>query len=184
MAIVLIILLVIIIILVAWSIGVYNRLIKLKILVEEGWSTIDVFLKKRYDLIPNLVSSVKGYAAHEKETFESVTLARSNAMGAKDMKSRMDSENTLGNVLGRLMVVSEKYPDLKANENFMYLQQELSKLEGELEKARRYYNGTVRELNIAIKTFPANIIANMFRFTEAVFFESAEKDKEVPQVSM
>ena len=170
--------------LIIWGISVYNRLVKLKNLRTEGWSTIDVFLKKRYDLVPNLVSSVKGYAAHEKETFERVTLARSSAMGAKDMKSRMDSENALGNVLGRLMVVAEKYPDLKANENFMYLQQGLSKLENELEKARRYYNGTVRELNIAIQTFPANIIANMFRFTEGVFFESAENEKDVPQVSM
>ena len=184
MAIVFIILLAIVIILVAWAIGVYNRLIKLKILVEEGWSTIDVFLKKRYDLVPNLVSSVKGYAAHEKETFESVTRARSMAMGAKDMTSRMNSENALGGVLGRLMAVAENYPDLKANENFMYLQQELSKLEGELERVRRYYNGTVREMNIAIKTFPANIIANMFRFKDGVFFESAENDKEVPQVSL
>ena len=184
MAIANIILLAIVIILVAWGIGIYNRLIKLKILVEEGWSIIDVFLKKRYDLIPNLVETVKGYAAHEKETFETIARARSQAMGAKDIASRMDSENALGNVLGRLMVVSENYPELKANENFMYLQQQLSKLEGELEKARRYYNGTVRELNIAIKTFPANIIANMFRFTESVFFESADQEKEVPQVSM
>ena len=178
MTIVLIVLLAIVFSLVAWTIGVYNKLIKLKILVEEGWSTIDIFLKKRYDLIPNLVSSVKGYAAHEKETFERVTLARNMAMGAKDMTSQMNSENALGGVLGRLMAVAERYPDLKANQNFMYLQQELSKLENEFEKARRYYNGT-----IAIKTFPANIIANMFGFSEAVFFESPEGDKMVPQVA-
>jgi len=168
---------------VIWIISVYNRLVKLKNLRTEGWSTIDVFLKKRYDLVPNLVETVKGYASHEKETFESVIRARSRAMGAKDMASRAESEDALGNTLGRLMVVSESYPELKANENFMYLQKELSRLEDELARARRYYNGTVRENNIAIETFPSNIVANMFRFAKGDFFEVGMGEGAVPQMT-
>jgi len=171
-------------ILIVWAIVVYNKLVKKKILVEEAWSIIDVFLKKRYDLVPNLVASVKGYAAHEKETLENVALARSAAMNAKDLASRIDSENALGNVLGQLIVVAEKYPDLRASENFMYLQKELSKLENELERARRYYNGTVREMNIAIQMFPSNIIASIFRFKKCVFFKTSNDESEVPQISM
>ena len=170
--------------LIIWGISVYNRLVKLKNLRTEGWSTIDVFLKKRYDLVPSLVETVKGYAAHEKETFENVALARSRAMGAKDMASRAESENALGNVLGQLIVVAEKYPELRANENFMYLQKELSRLEDELARTRRYYNGTVRENNIAIETFPSNLVANMFRFTKGEFYEAGESERVVPQTSM
>ena len=169
--------------LIIWVIGVYNKLVKLKNLRTEGWSTIDVFLKKRYDLVPSLVETVKGYAAHEKETFERVIRARSRAMGAKDMASRAESEDALGSTLGRLMVVSENYPELKANENFMYLQKELSRLEDELARARRYYNGTVRENNIAIETFPSNIVANMFRFAKGDFFEVGMGEGAVPQMT-
>jgi Uncharacterized conserved protein len=179
-----IILLAISLIIIIWGISNYNRFIKLKVLIDEAWSITDVFLKKRYDLIPNLVESVKGYATHEQETLENVILARSKAMGAKDMGERAEYEGELGGFLGRLMAVTEQYPALRANENFMYLQKELTQLEGEIEKARRYYNGTVRENNIAIKVFPASIIAGMFNFTEGQFFEIVEKaQREAPKVS-
>ena len=184
MAIEIIISLAIILILVIWGLIVYNKFVKMKVLMDEGWSIMDVFLTKRYDLIGNLVESVKGYATHEQETLESVIRARSQAMNAKDMESRLESEGNLGNALGRLMVVTENYPALRANENFMFLQQEMSQLENEIEKARRYYNGTVRENNIAIKVFPASFIAGMFRFTEGKFFEASDKKhRESPQVS-
>ena len=184
MAIEWIILLAIVLISAIWTISVYNKFVKLKVLMDEGWSAVDVFLKKRYDLIPNLVESVKGYATHEKETLEAVILARSNAMGATDLASKAQYEGELGGVLGRLMAITEKYPELRANENFMYLQQELTQLEGEIERSRRYYNGTVRENNIAIKVFPKNFIANMFRFTSGQFFEITDKSqREAPRVS-
>lgn len=164
-------------------ITIYNKLVKQKTLMEEGWSLIDVFLKKRYDLIPNLVESVKGYATHEKETLEKVMLARSQALGAKTVAEKAESESELSGTLGRLMVVSEKYPQLLANENFMYLQKELSSLEGEIERSRRYYNGTVRENNIKIRSFPNNIIAGMFNFEEGIFFEVDKSQKEPPKVA-
>ena len=151
--------------------------------MEEGWSIIDVFLKKRYDLIPNMVETVKGYATHEKETLENVMLARSQAMGAKNREEKNEFENILGGQLGRLMVVSENYPQLRANENFMHLQQELGSLEGEIEKSRRYYNGSVREYNISIRSFPSNIIAGMFKFKEGVFFEVDKVEREAPKVT-
>ena len=180
---VIIILLVIILIPVIWGIGVYNKFVKLKTLMEEAWSIVDVFLNKRYDLIPNLVETVKGYATHESETLENVILARNQAMGAKNMENKAASEANLGSVLGRLMVVSEKYPELRANENFMYLQGELTNLEQEIGRARRYYNGTVRENNIYVKSFPSNMIAGMFNFTEGTFFEIEERKRETPIVS-
>ena len=164
-------------------INIYNKLVKLKTLIEEGWSIIDVYLKKRYDLIPNLVESVKGYATHEKETLENVMLARSQAMNAKNRKEQSELEGVLGGQLGRLLAVSENYPQLRANENFMHLQRELSNLEGDIEKSRRYYNGTVREYNIGIRSFPNNMIAGMFNFEEGVFFEIDKKEREVPKVS-
>ena len=165
-----------------WVIIVYNRLIKVRVLMREAWSIIDIFLKKRHDLIPNLVETVKGYAAHEKETMENITIARSKAMGANGFTDRIASENMLGNQLGRLMVAVEKYPDLKANETFLHLQKELVQLENEIERARRYYNGTVRNNNIAIEVFPANIVAGMFRFANGDFFESTGDDRVVPQI--
>lgn len=164
-------------------IGIYNKLVKKKVLMEEGWSIIDIFLKKRYNLIPNLVESVKGYASHEKETLERVMLARSQALRAKNVAEKTETESMLSSTLGRLMVVSENYPQLRANENFMQLQQELSNLEGEIEKSRRYYNGSVREYNIVIRSFPSNIIAGMFNFDEGTFFEIDKNQREVPKVS-
>jgi len=154
-----------------YGISIYNRLVKLKTMVEEAWSSIDVMLKKRHDLIPNLVETVKGYATHEKETFESVTRARTAAMNANGIEAKEAAEKNLNQAMMNLNAVAEQYPDLKANTNFLQLQGELSALEGDIEKSRRYYNGTVRENNILVDTFPSNIIANMFKFTKSAFFE-------------
>jgi Uncharacterized conserved protein len=171
------------VILLAMVIRAYNKLVKLKTHMEESWSIVDVFLNKRYDLIPNLVETVKGYATHERETLESVILARNQALGARNVSEKVESESMLTNTLSRLMIVSEKYPELRANENFMYLQKELSGLEGEIERSRRYYNACVRDNNISIRVFPSNIIANMFNFDEGKFFEVAEAKREAPKVS-
>ena len=173
----------ILIILMIWIIGAYNKLVKLKTLMEESWSIVDVFLNKRYDLIPNLVETVKGYAAHESETLENVILARNQSLGARNVAEKVESESMLTNALSRLMVVSENYPQLRANENFMHLQGELSSLETEIERARRYYNGSVRENNIGVRTFPMNMIAGMFNFGEGKFFEIEQAKREAPKVS-
>ena len=171
------------VILIVWVIGAYNKLVKLKTHMEESWSIVDVFLNKRYDLIPNLVETVKGYAGHEKETLERVILARNHSIGARNVAEKVESESMLTNALSRLMAVTEQYPQLRANENFMYLQRELSSLESEIERSRRYYNGCVRDNNISIRVFPSNIIANMFNFDEGKFFEIVDAKREVPQVS-
>ena len=154
-----------------YGISIYNRLVKLKTMVQEAWSSIDVMLKKRHDLIPNLVETVKGYATHERETFESVTRARTAAMNAEGIPAKEAAEKNLNQAMMNLNAVAEQYPDLKANTNFLQLQGELSNLEGDIEKSRRYYNGTVRENNILVETFPSNIIANMFKFVKSAFFE-------------
>jgi LemA protein len=164
-------------------ISTYNKLVAFKNRMQEAWSGIDVFLKKRHDLIPNLISTVKGYAAHERQTLEDITRCRAEAMQAKDQGARIDSETGLGRALGRLMAVAERYPDLKANVNFLELQKQLSEIEGELSLSRRYYNGTVRENNIYIESFPSNIIAGMFKFAKGTFFEIDEVEKKVPNVS-
>jgi LemA protein len=177
------IILALIVLLLLYGVSVYNKLVRLRVLVEEAWSGINVQLKKRHDLIPNLVETVKGYATHEKETFENVTQARANAMQATDVKSQEAAENNLNNALVKLLAVAEQYPELKANQNFLQLQNQLSVIESDIEKSRRYYNGTVREKNIMIDTFPSNIIANMFQFTKSLFFElENEAEKEVPQI--
>lgn len=154
-----------------YGISIYNRLVKLKTMVEEAWSSIDVMLKKRHDLIPNLVETVKGYATHERATLDSVTRARAAAMGANTIQEKEVAEKNLSQAMMNLNAVAEQYPDLKANTNFLQLQGELSALEGDIEKSRRYYNGTVRENNILVDTFPSNILANMFKFTKSTFFE-------------
>ncbi|HRH70207.1 MAG: LemA family protein [Flavobacteriales bacterium] len=160
-----------VVILALYAIGIYNKLVKLKNLVAEAWSGIDVQLKKRYDLIPNLVETVKGYAAHEKETFESVTRARTAAQQATTVEAQQAAEKNLSGALMNLVAVAERYPELKANTNFLELQNMLSVVEGDLEKARRYYNGNVREQNTLIESFPSNLIANAFGFVKSVFFE-------------
>lgn len=172
-----------IVLLLLYGVSVYNKLVRLRVLVEEAWSGINVQLKKRHDLIPNLVETVKGYATHERETFDSVTKARASAMQATDVKSQEAAENNLNNALIKLLAVAEQYPELKANQNFLQLQDQLSVIESDIEKSRRYYNGTVREKNIVIDTFPSNIIANMFQFTKSLFFElENEAEREVPQI--
>lgn len=154
-----------------YAIATYNKLVKLKNLVAEAWSGIDVQLKKRYDLIPNLVETVKGYAAHEKETLENVTKARTAAQQATTVEGQQVAEKNLSGALMNLFAVAERYPDLKANANFLELQAALQTVEGDIEKARRYYNGNVREQNTLIESFPSNIIANLFSFAKSVFFE-------------
>ncbi len=167
----LLVLLAFVVLVALYAVGIYNKLVKLKNLVAEAWSGIDVQLKKRYDLIPNLVETVKGYATHEKETFESVTRARAAAQQATTVEGQQAAEKALGGALVNLMAVAERYPELKANTNFLELQNMLSTVEGDLEKARRYYNGNVREQNTLIESFPSNVIANAFGFAKSVFFE-------------
>lgn len=179
----LIIVLAIIAIAVLYGVFVYNKLVRFRTLVEEAWSGINVQLKKRHDLIPNLMETVKGYATHERETFESVTKARTSAIQAQDVKTQETAENQLSGALMRLMAISERYPELKANQNFMQLQEQLGTIETDIEKSRRYYNGAVRQKNIAIDTFPSNMVANMFNFEKSVFFElENEAERTVPQI--
>ncbi|MFZ2038409.1 MAG: LemA family protein [Minisyncoccia bacterium] len=149
----------------------YNGFIKKINQVKEAWADIDVQLKRRYDLIPNLVNTVKGYASHESETFAKVTEARAMAMKAGNLAEKSQTENILTDTLKSLFAVSEAYPELKANENFLSLQTELSDTENKIQSARRFYNGNVRDLNIAIDSFPQNIIAGMFHFLKMEYFE-------------
>ena len=168
---------------VLWVILNYNRLVTLKNRVKEAWSDIDVQLKRRYDLIPNLVEIVKGYAAHEKELFEKVTDARARAMGAKSIKEKETAENELSGTLKSLFAVSENYPDLKASQNFLELQRELTDTEDKIQASRRFYNGNARDINTMIESFPSSIIANIFRFKKADFFEAEASQKEPVKVS-
>jgi len=167
-----------VLVVIAFAIGIYNNLIKLRVLVEEAWSGIDVQLKKRYDLIPNLVNTVKGYASHEKTVLENVTKYRTAAMSANTVEDKMAAENMLTSTLKTLFSVSENYPDLKADTSFINLQTQLSGVEGDLEKSRRYYNGTVREYNTLLLTFPNSIFAGIFKFTAKPFFEAEAEARE------
>ncbi|AQX09398.1 LemA family protein [Elizabethkingia occulta] len=166
-----------------YGVSVYNKLVKFRNLVQEAWSSIDVMLKKRYDLIPNLVETVKGYATHERETLDSVTQARTMAKNAGSVQEKEAAEKNLNQAMMNLFAVAEQYPDLKANTNFQQLQNELSSLESDIEKSRRYYNGTARENNTLVESFPSNIIANMYKFEKAPFFELQNTaEREVPSV--
>lgn len=156
-------------------VGMYNSLVKLKVRVDEAWSDITVQLKRRMDLIPNLVNTVKGYAAHESSVFEKVTEARSALQNAKGVKESAEAENMMEGALKSLFAVAEAYPDLKANQNFMQLQQELVDTEDKIQGARRFYNAGVRDLNTKIKMFPTNLIAGMLGFTEREFFEIEDR---------
>ncbi len=156
----------------------YNRLVSLRNRKDEAWSDIDVQLKRRYDLIPNLVETVKGYAKHEQDTFTRVTETRSMALNAQGTVDQAQAENMLTDALKSLFAVSENYPDLKANQNFIQLQQEIADTENKIQAARRFYNATVQDLNTSVQSFPQNLIAGMFRFTEESFFELAEGEKE------
>jgi LemA protein len=160
--------------LVVWAIAAYNRFVRLIMRSREAWADIDVQLKRRYDLIPNLVETVKGYATHEQGTLEKVTAARTAAMDAGGVEAKAKAENMLTDALKSLFAVSEAYPDLKANTNFLELQRELSDTENKIQAARRFYNTNVRDLNTSIESFPGNIIANMFRFEPREFFELGE----------
>lgn len=158
-----------------WMIAAYNSLVKMRNRLQEAWSDIEVQLRRRYDLIPNVVETVKGYAAHEKGVLENVTKARAQAISAKTPQERMQAENMLTNTLKTLFAVSENYPDLKANANFLELQRELADTENKIQAARRFYNGNVRDYNTAIQSFPTNIMAGMFGFKKEEFFDLDEE---------
>ena len=176
--------LVVLVLILAWCVGMYNTLVTMKKRVENAWAQIDVQLKRRHDLIPNLVETVKGYAAHEKETLENVTRARSQAVSAQGAGQQAQAEQALTGALGRLMLVVEQYPDLKANQNFLALQEELTSTENKVGFARQYYNDSVMQYNTKTEVVPTNIIAGMFNFKQTEFFEvQDEAVREAPQVS-
>ncbi|OHA57517.1 MAG: hypothetical protein A2114_00125 [Candidatus Vogelbacteria bacterium GWA1_51_14] len=168
------ILLAIAVVLVLWVIGSYNLLIRATNRAKEAWADIDVQLKRRYDLIPNLVETVKAYATHEREAFENVTRARAAAMGAQSVEEHAKAENMLTGALKSIFAIAEAYPDLKASANFSKLQDELSDTENKIQAARRFYNGNVRDLNTKLESFPTNIIAGWFKFAPRDFFELDE----------
>ena len=181
------ILLAVVVVCVVALIGIYNALVKMRVRVDEGWSDIDVQLKRRYDLIPNLVETVKGYAQHESQTLQNVMEARSKATAitvdashvtAADMATFSSAQQGLSGALGKLFAVAENYPDLKANQNFLQLQNDLTDTEDKIQASRRFYNGTVRDYNTKVETVPSNIIAKFFGFTKREFFEIVEAEKE------
>jgi len=174
------IILAVVVLIVLWVIGAFNGLVVLKNRAKEAWADIDVQLKRRYDLIPNLVETVKGYATHERELFEKVTQARTAAMSATGLKDKGDAENALSGTLKSLFAVAENYPDLKASSNFLALQNELTDTEDKIQAARRFYNTNVRDLSIKIESFPANIIANMFGFKQMELFQTANEAERGP----
>jgi LemA protein len=160
-----------------WVVYAFNRFISLRNRAQEAWADIEVQLKRRYDLIPNLVNAVKGYATHESSAFENVTKARSMAMGAQGpTKGHAEAENMLTGALKSIFAIAEAYPDLKANQNFLGLQSELSDTENKIQAARRFYNTNVRDLNISIQSFPSNVIANTFKFSKMEFFDLPDND--------
>lgn len=179
----LLIVLAVIVIAVIWIISAYNGFIRLRNITEEAFATMDVYLKKRYDLIPNLVETVKGYAAHEKTTLEKVVQARNIAAGAKTIEGKIEGENMLQNTLRSLFAIAEAYPDLKANQNFLDLQKQLQRIEEDIANSRKYYNAVVKEFNIKTESFPTNIIAGIFNFTRRTMFEvKDEAERETVKV--
>lgn len=178
------IVLAVLVVVVIWAIIAYNGFVRLVNRTKEAWADIDVQLKRRYDLIPNLVNTVKGYATHETTAFENVTKARAQALGAQSVHDKEVADNMMTSALKSIFAISEAYPDLKANQNFLALQNELSDTENKIQAARRFYNGNVRDLNTAIEVFPGNIIAGTFKFTKQEFFElEQEAAKEPVKVS-
>lgn len=167
-----------------WAAVLYNKLTRLRNLKEEGWSGIDVQLKRRFDLVPNIVATVKGYAAHEKDTLSRVAEARAAVAAAASVAERIRAEESLSSGLAGLLAVVERYPDLKANVGFLELQRELSRLEDDLQLARRYYNGTVREYNTTIKSFPAMLISHRLGHSEAPFFQAGDDSRATPEVAL
>lgn len=169
--------------LIGWVIAMYNGLVRLRNEVKNAWSQIDVQLKRRHDLIPNLVETVKGYAGHERQTLENITKARSAAIDASTVAEKSQAESILSQALGQLRVVVENYPDLKANQNFMQLQEELTSTENKIGFARQLYNDQVMRLNNQVEMFPSNVIAGIFNFKQEEFFEiEAPQEREVPKV--
>lgn len=167
-------------VIVIWAVFSYNRLITLVNRAKEAWADIDVQLKRRYDLIPNLVNTVKGYAKHETSAFENVTKARSAAMGAGTLAEKGQAEASLAGALKSVFAIAEAYPDLKANQNFLALQTELSDTENKIQAARRFYNGNVRDLNIRVESFPTNMIAKQLGFGKREFFEVENEAEKAP----
>ena len=168
-----------------YAVIIYNGLVKARQIVREAWSGIDVQLKRRADLVPNLIETVKGYAKHEKDTFTEVIEMRNRAqtVAAGDVAGRAQAEGMLGAALGKLFALAEDYPDLKANENFSELQNSLEELESEIQMSRRYYNGAARDLNVRVESFPSNLVANTFKFNQADYFEIQDAaDRAVPKV--
>ena len=171
-------------VIVVYLIVVFNRLVRQRNVVREGWSGIDVQLKRRTDLVPNLVEIVKGYASHERSLFEEIASRRAASVAASDVGGQANAERALSGSLGRLMAVAEGYPDLKANQNFLELQKELAEVEDNIQMARRYYNGAVRNLNISIQSFPDVIVARSLGFREEPFFElESRAEAATPQIS-
>jgi LemA protein len=168
----------IVVILILWFIAIYNRFVTLRNRVEEGFSTMDVYMKKRYDLVPNLVETVKGYAKHESSTFEKVVKARNMAMSAQTVEQRAEGENMLTGTLKSLFALAESYPELKANQNFLDLQGQLTGLENDIASSRKYYNALVREFNIAREAFPSVIVAGMMRLEKKQMFEIDDAERQ------
>ena len=167
----------ILVVIILWIISAFNRFVSMRNRAKEAWADIEIQLKRRYDLIPNLVNTVKGYASHESSAFENVTKARSMAMGAQGATAgHAQAENVLTGALKSVFAIAEAYPELKANQNFLALQNELSDTENKIQSARRFYNSNVRDLNIMAESFPTNIIANMFKFVKMDFFDLADND--------
>lgn len=174
----------VVVLVILWTIFVFNSLVRLRNRTKEAWSDIDVQLKRRYNLIPNLVKTVQGYASHEKEVFQKVTEARTQAISAKTVKEQGEAENMLSGALKSLFAVSENYPELKASQNFLELQRELRDTEDKIQAARRFYNGNVRDLNIKIESFPANVVAGLFNFKKMDLFEvETPEAREAPEVN-
>ena len=174
----------VVVLLLLYVVGVYNRLVRLRALVREGFSGITVQLRRRADLIPNLVEAVKGYATHEREVLDQVTARRADATKASSVEATAQADAQMTSLLGRLMVVAEAYPDLKASQNFQDLQDELSAIEGELQSARRYYNATVRDLNMTVQSFPTDLIARPLGFNEEPYYQDEDPAiQSAPKVS-
>ena len=177
-------LLALVVVLLLWAMGIYNRLVRLRALVKEGFSGITVQLRRRADLIPNLVEAVKGYATHEREVFEEVSRARAATVNAGSVQATAQADAQMTGLLGRLFAVAEAYPELKANTNFLQLQDQLANIEGELQSSRRYYNATVRDLNSTIQSFPPVLIARPLGFSEEPFYQDDDPAiQSAPQVS-
>ena len=166
-----IIIAVVVVILAFWLISAYNNFVKMKNKIEEAFATMDVYLKKRWDLVPNLVNTVKGYAEHEKSTFDAITKLRSKSYDSMSANEKVETNQALGGMLGTLIATAEAYPELKANQNFLELQKNLNELENDIADSRKYYNGCVRQMNTAVESFPSNIIAGMFHVEKYRMYE-------------